>query len=914
MNESHDDVFKPSGFSETIFRERYAFTPEETWEEACNRVANQMAKAEVPEKQKHYEKKFQDILQKNYFVPGGRIWYNSGRNNPQLLNCFVLSNELDSKEGWGNIAKEMIVTSMTGGGCGIDFTDVRPKGSPIFGQKGECPGPVSLMELIDNCAEPVKSGGQRRVALMFSLDLQHPDIEDFLDAKLKKGKLSHANISVRCNNTKDFIKAVKTDGEIELSWKGKFKKTISAKKLWEKIVKNAYNSAEPGFLNWELVASENNISYSTDLVTTNPCVTGDTRILTDKGYVPIIETVGKDIFVWNGLEMAPVKPYSTGFRNIVRVTFSDGTELKCTENHEFVIQEGWEREGKQTKIKAEDLEIGMKLAKFAMPFVVHGEEYHFDGYSQGFYSGDGSENYMSSFVYEPKYPCMKRLRGKFGKGNDKRVSWKHGPMYEKNFVPINGTSEYCLDWLAGILDSDGYLTKDENGQGFQITSIDKQFLKDIRLMLSRLGVRAKVVKGHSERIKEIKGHEYSCKETHRLLINNWDAAFLVEMGLKCERLEHHGNYPQRDARQFVKVVEIEEEAPEETFCFTEPKTNLGTFEGIVTGQCGEIALEKYGNCCLGHIVLLRFIDVNGEVNWNLLGNTIRTSVRFLDNVLSVNSFPLPEMKDNANKHRRIGLGTTGLADMLVILGYKYGSEEGNKFIDKLYRFISKSAYEASVMLAVEKGAFPACDPQKHIESGFMKRMTSKIRALVQEHGIRNCALLTIAPTGTVSILSDNCSAGIEPMFAPAYERRFWKGDKREVELVFHPLFSKFLEEGKSVKNFIGSHDLDVKNHMEVQKIIQKHIDNAVSKTINMAEDYSMEEMSDIWLEYLPYLKGTTFYRENTRGYVDDNGVTHEPPLVALTLKEAKEKYDEKHGIDIKSEVILNDCPTGVCSL
>lgn len=596
MFNDHGSGFVLSGFSETIFKERYAFTPKETWEEACTRVANQMAKAEAPEKQKIYEEKFNNILIDNYFVPGGRIWYNSGRNNPQLLNCFVLSNDLDSKEGWGNITKEMIITSMTGGGCGIDFSDVRPKGSPIFGQKGECPGPVALMELIDGCAKPVKAGGQRRVALMFSLDITHPDIMEFLDAKLTKGKLTHANVSVKCSNTKEFIKAVKANSDIELSWKGKFKKSINARELWDKIVKNTYDSAEPGFLNWELVASENNIAYSTELVTTNPC--------------------------------------------------------------------------------------------------------------------------------------------------------------------------------------------------------------------------------------------------------------------------------------------------------------------------GEIALEKYGNCCLGHMVLPRFVR-GDDIDWTLLGDHVRTAVRFLDNVLSVNSYPLPEMKENAHKHRRIGLGTTGLADMLVLLGHKYGSPEANKFVEKVYRFISKAAYEASVMLAVEKGMFPACNPEKHIESGFMKRMTSKIVSLVKEHGIRNCALLTIAPTGTVSILSDNCSSGIEPMFSPAYERRFWKNNKRETEMVYHPLFARYLEEGKDTKNFVGTYDLTVKEHMEVQKIIQRHIDNAVSKTINMPEAYSMEEMSEIWLEYLPYLKGTTFYRQNTRGYVDENGVVHEPPLVAIPTKEAIKKFKKEIIINKRSEV---DCNSGVCEI
>lgn len=589
-------MFKPEGFSQTIFSDRYAFTPEESWEEATRRLAKQMALAEVPEKQKQYEEKFYEVLSENKFVPGGRIWYNSGRINPQLLNCFVLSKDLDSKEGWGNIAREMIVTSMTGGGCGVDFSDVRPRGAPITGQKGESPGPVELMRLIDACAKPVRAGGQRRVALMFSLDLDHPDVLEFLDAKLVKGELTHANVSVRSKRTTEFINAVQSNGLWELSWKGKFKKTINAKELWDKIVTNAYNSAEPGFLNWELVEQESNISYIESLTTTNPC--------------------------------------------------------------------------------------------------------------------------------------------------------------------------------------------------------------------------------------------------------------------------------------------------------------------------GEIALSSYDCCCLGHIVLHRFV-VNGQMDWHALGNTIRTGVRFLDNVLTVNTYPLPEMREKSHRLRRIGLGTTGLADTLALLGLRYGGEDGNLFVDQLYEFISKVAYESSVLLAVEKGAFPACDPKKHVESDFMKRMPKKIRALVQEHGIRNCAILTQAPTGTVSILSGNCSSGIEPMFAPAYERRFWQNNERKTELVFHPLFAQFMQEGKSVDHFTGSQDLSVREHMEVQAIVQQHIDNAVSKTINMASDYPVEDMSAIWLEYLPKLKGTTFYRENTRGYVREDGTVEEPPLKAITIEEAKARYMESHKTEASH---VDDCVSGVCGI
>jgi ribonucleoside-diphosphate reductase alpha chain len=590
------DEFVPTGFSLKIFKDRYAFTEKETWQEACQRVAHQMAIAETPEKQKPYLDKFYSILSANLFVPGGRIWYNSGRTNPQLLNCFVLDPAKDSKEGWGKSASNMIITSMTGGGCGDDFSDVRPRGAPISGQKGVAPGAVELMRLIDGCAKPVRNGGQRRVALMFSLDLDHPDIEEFLSAKLTKGELTFANVSVRSKDTKAFIKAIKNDADWELSWKGKYKRVVKARDIWNTIVKNAYNSAEPGLLNWELVESESNIYYIEPLVTTNPC--------------------------------------------------------------------------------------------------------------------------------------------------------------------------------------------------------------------------------------------------------------------------------------------------------------------------GEIALSAYDCCCLGHLVLTRFIN-NDSIDYALLGNTIRTAVRFLDNVLTVNSYPLPEMKAKSQNLRRIGLGTTALADTLAILGLKYGSEEGNKFIDKLYRFISKVAYESSVMLAVEKGAFPLCDPSKHAESGFMKRMPEKIKSLVREHGIRNCAILTQAPTGTVSILSGNCSSGIEPIFAPAYERRYWDGEERKTELVFHPLFEQFMKEGKDVSHFIAARDLAVRDHMEVQKIVQRHVDNAVSKTINIAHDYPIEEVEKAWLEYLPYLKGTTFYRENTRGFVMADGTVELPPLSAIPLEEAKRRFSEEHKVDAAE---VDDCASGLCTI
>jgi ribonucleoside-diphosphate reductase alpha chain len=189
-------------------------------------------------------------------------------------------------------------------------------------------------------------------------------------------------------------------------------------------------------------------------------------------------------------------------------------------------------------------------------------------------------------------------------------------------------------------------------------------------------------------------------------------------------------------------------------------------------------------------------------------------------------------------------------------------------------------------------------------------MPEKIKSLVAENGIRNCAILTQAPTGTVSILSGNCSAGIEPMFAPAYERRYWEGETRKTQLVFHPLFAQFMSEGKNVEHFIGAHDLTMRDHLEVQKIVQRHIDNAVSKTINILAETPLEEMEKVWLEYLPFLKGTTFYRETTRGYVSPDGTVELPPLSPISLADAKAKF-VKDEYKVEAEGFV-DCVSGSC--
>lgn len=936
-------MFKPEGFSEQIFKDRYAFVEGETWEQACKRLALQMASVESSDKHDKYLDKFQEVLTNNYFVPGGRIWYNSGRPHPQLLNCFVLENQLDSKEGWGNLSNEMIVTSMTGGGCGCDFSDVRPRGAKINGQKGDCPGPVELMKLINYNGGPVRAGGARRVALMFSLDLDHPSIMEFLDTKLTKGELSLANVSVRSKNTQAFIEAVNADKDWELVWKGQYKQKIKARTLWDIIVKNSYTSAEPGFLNWELALSESNIWYIEQLISTNPCFSKDTRIVTSEGLERIDSLVGKKVDIWNGEKWQTVDNFRVTGKNkqVLKITMKDGSELKVTPNHKMILEDG-------SRVEAQQLEVGQKLAIGNTE--TNGNIEEKGTYLKGFLVGDGTlgQNKPILKVYFTKYMCEDRLlksaaQLKLTHSYNQRVkqdlNFIQDTHNRKNLQGLTARKEELIPWcseykkylpeeifkwdysskcefIAGVLDADGTANDSSKGFSYQIVSIHKKWLLDFQMLLKTIGVHSTIsfgTKGRKRNFNDGYG-EYEVKDTHRITIPQKYSIKLAKQ-VNFSRLISFADknivYNLKPTFNKIKSIEIDTVEDVVYCCTVEGSHSLSVSNGLQTGNCGEIAMSSHDACCLGHLVLPRFVLENNEVDWHLIANTVRTGVRFLDNVLTVNNYPLQKMKEKVSRLRRIGLGATGLADMLALLGIKYGSEESFKFADKLFRFISKTAYEASVMLAIEKGPFPACNPELHVKSGYMKRMPKKIKDLVLEHGIRNCAILSIAPTGTTSILSGNCSSGIEPMFSPAYERRYWVKEERKTELVFHPLFSKFMKEGKSVEHFVGARDLSVKEHMEMQKIVQNHIDNAVSKTINIPENYPMEEVSALWLEYLPYLKGTTFYRENTRGYVDDNGKVHEPPLVAISLEEAKEKFKSTDKIVEDSEI---DCVGGSCEI
>lgn len=292
-------------------------------------------------------------------------------------------------------------------------------------------------------------------------------------------------------------------------------------------------------------------------------------------------------------------------------------------------------------------------------------------------------------------------------------------------------------------------------------------------------------------------------------------------------------------------------------------SNTWYFEKLLsTNPCGEQPLGGWAVCNLGAMNLAAFVK-EGRFDYELLDQTVRTAMRFMDNVVDANYYFYKENEEKAKEIRRTGIGTMGLGDALIKMKIRYGSDESLAVMEKIYQIIRNGAYETSSDLAKEKGSFPKFDAKKYLQGYFIQTLPDYIREKIAAFGIRNAVILTQAPTGTTSIVS-GVSSGIEPIYDFAFIRK----DRMGTHTVYHPLFKAWKDEHPDEEvpgYFVTANDLTPEEHVRVQAVVQKYTDASISKTVNAPNSHSVDDVERLYMQaYKLGCKGVTYFRDGSR--------------------------------------------------
>lgn len=641
----------------------------------------------------------------------------------------------DTTEGWADSLKELMTCLYAGKDLEMDYSRIRPKGAKLKTKGGTASGPEPLRKLHEFVRQAFFSAQGRKLTTIEVSDICNTIAEVVVVGGVRRS--SQIALTALDDESMRYAKqAPFPPRRYMANFSAIYEKKPSATdflKEWAALA--ASGSGERGIFNLETARKKAPRRRDGRMIKgTNPCVTGDTRLLTKNGLKRIDSLINTPIEVWNGFEWSEVIPRITGEnQQILKIKFSDGRELKCTPYHKFHISTDYK--GSSCVKEAKDLILGDKLIKCTYPVVYGGKEGNLcDMYTQGFYSADGTKDRNHFNIYGEKLELVKYMNvSQIGNPSENYYGTKR-EIYKANFelksktwVPCKYTVNSRLAWLAGLFDGDGCELKEG---GCQIASIDRDFLHSVQSLLMTLGVNSKLVpanKSGYRKLPDQKGglKEFYCQEVDRLCIGAVEIQELKSLGMSCKRLKFNKE-PQRNAGRFTKVTSIEELGLEEfVYCFNEPNRNLGVFDGVITGQCGEISLMDREFCNLTEVVIKEGDSLDSVLEkvhtatWLGCIQSTFTKFPYLD----------PTWKENCEEERLLGVSLTGQMDNPHIL------------CDTTLKELKRKAYEVAKNVA---------------------------RAL----GINiPVAITCVKPSGTVSQLV-NSSSGIHARFAPYYIRRY----------------------------------------------------------------------------------------------------------------------------------------------
>ena len=765
-------------------------------------------------------------MSRKYFTHATPTLFNAGTPTPQLSSCYLMAMEDDSIDGIFNTLKDCALISKWAGGIGLHIHNVRAAGSQIRGTNGTSNGILPMLKVFNNTAKYVdQGGGKRNGSIAIYLEPWHADVEMFLqmrknhgDEELKARDLFYALwvpdlfmervkagdkwtlfCPAECPGLSDCVGEEFKQIYEKYESDGKGRQTLAARDLWFQILDSQMETGTPYLLYKDTCNKKSNQKNVGIIKSSNLCVCPETQILTKDGYFPIFSLFpgnyhenseefeqSKQVDIWNGQEFSEVEIFQTGTDvTFIEVFTSDGSSLVCTPGHRFYIRDG---SGSSNLKEAQHLLPGDLLEASKFPAI------------------DGKVSF-------PGDQSPKDEGCQAGITNLKMTRTTVVQIY----VPINHSMRDKLEWLAAFIEPFVVVAIDENEEYVAIFSVSRILLEDMKFMLQTCGINTIIfdLKTPAPENGAVAELLISMVQVRRLKETPEYGEFLKFTTFQFDPLplsEDETNSLQMNPN--VRVVNVAPSSRiDDSFCFTEPKANAGIFNGMRTSQCTEIIeysdKDETAVCNLASISLPSFVKDVNTFDYEELHKVTRIVTRNLNKVIDINFYPTPKTERSNLRHRPIGLGVQGLADVFFLMNLSFSSTESKAINKRIFETIYHAALVESCHLAKESGPYetfkgsPASfgilqfDMWDNAHPGNGRYDWDALKKEIQTHGLRNSLLVAPMPTASTSQILGNNEC-IEPITSNIYSRRTLAG---EFIMVNKHLMKEMLEKDKWNENF-----------------------------------------------------------------------------------------------------------------
>lgn len=987
--------FSGDEFAASTWQNKYALKDEDgnfiekTPTDMHHRLASEFARIE--EKYNDVDKLTEnDIFELfnnfKYVIPGGSVLSGLGSKKPvSLSNCFVVDSPKDSYDSIMKTRNYQCQLMKRRGGVGYDLSLLRPRGAKVNNAANTSTGAASFMDANSTLTNEVAQGG-RRGALMNTIEINHPDVQEFIEKKQDLTKVTGANISVKINDS--FMKAVENEEDYLLRWpvdtvfdetkfltdeypyndlvnitdklginKTVYIKKVNAKTLWDKLVHCAWNTAEPGviFVDKMHNYAPDGVYENYKMISTNPCQPSWATVLTPDGIKTFGEiNIGDVIWSKNGWTKI-VNKNSSGIKDVYEYRTTAGS-FYGTENHRLVSN--------GVKIEAKDAESIDVLAGCNNSIGILSENY-LQSIVDGLVIGDGSVHKASNnliylcigekdddyFESEIKNYIIKNRNGIKPYAFEVKTTLQPSdlPLVNLRQIPNKyyyGNSEIVKGFLKGLFSANGCVI----GNRVSLKTTSSKLRDEVQTLLSSIGIRSYYTT-NKKRLTTFKNGTYECKESYDISISTDRDIFYTEVGFiqkyKMEKLKETLDKIKKGDKTH-DIISVNYISTEEVFNITvDNETHTYWTNGLNVSNCGEIGMNK-DSCRLIAMNLTGYVKnpytSQAEFDFNLFKEHTYKAVKLGDDLVDLeleqvnkilsglNDDDVSEreiwtiLRDTAIDVRRMGLGFTGLGDMLAMMGYKYGTTESTAFLEEVLKVWFGEQLKGTIKLAKMRGEFNKFDATLEGGSDFNTPQNDFFKMIYEnyneewkemmKYGRRNISWSTLAPCGSLSILTRTTS-GVEPLFMPFYERKRKcvnptdkvdyidkVGEKYSLFVIVHNGLRQWAHIHKGLtyeemdnyniqqwqELYVESpyynacaQDLDWHTRNDIQGIIQKYVSHSISSTCNLANDVTEEEVSELYIDaWKKGCKGTTIYRDGCR----------EGVLTQLTKKKEDDKFNE----------------------